>query len=655
MGNRTFLYTSDRLPDPAGGNDEPSLCEAVAEGNNFLPPLWLVLLSAAQPGPAQDFQQIFLPSVVGGIYSPRALGEERLFRLLECVAGHPRLDDVDQFRRKTAALRAYLATLTGLAYSADLNEWFLLCEPCDEGVDPMDNFIAECAKRWEQAEVAMASRDYGALEQLFEFDARDAANSLGFRCWSHAYFDGDQRDKVSETFEAFCLAHPNMGDAGMASGETWLGHGLFRFEQDGMVGLYRENAPGEPLLPAIYDAIYAFQEDMAVAPLVLNGLWGLYDSSGNVVLEPAIDELFEFSERMAVAQIGALYGYVDSRGRWLVAPCYDDAADFCAGMALVERNGLTGYINLLGAEAIAPQFFDGSDSFTVSGCAKVQAGSGFGVVDRRGVLVIAPVYTDIEWLEDLQAWLASTAGGVNDVYFADGKKWFTGTFDEIDCLVDQGDALMKRGRLYGSVQRNGQPGLPFIYGNIALIQAAQEGLAGGAPLIYEVTSGGKPALCGACAANGDVLVPLQFDSVDPMTFVPYEAGGSKDFAPQAARHLLLQAPGGGGTGAWSLALARQVLDCKYDAVYGCRVGAQIFFLALQRRRGWTIATEDGTLLTARPYSWFSDARLTGSADYHPFLIGAELVSLWSEGKAIDGWCDNQPRRLHSDGREHGAN
>jgi len=115
--------------------------------------------------------------------------------------------------------------------------------------------------------------------------------------------------------------------------------------------------------------------------------------------------------------------------------------------------------------------------------------------------------------------------------------------------------------------------------------------------------------------------------------------------------LLLQAPGGGGTGAWSLALARQVLDCKYDAVYACRVGEKTFLLALQRRRGWTIAAEDGTLLTARPYSWFHDATLNGSEDYHPFLIGADLVSLWSEGKAIDGWCDNQPRRLYSDGRE----
>jgi len=648
MGNRTFLYTADSLPDPASGNDEPSLCEAVAEGNNFLPPLWLVLFSAAQPGPAQDFQQVFLPSFAGGIYAPRALGEERLFRLLACVASHPRLDDADQFRRKTDALRAYLATLTGVAYTADLNEWFHLCAPGDDDVDPMDNFIAECAARWERAEVAIAGRDYGALELLFAFDARDAANSLGFRCWSHAYFDGYQRETVNETFAAFCLAPPDRDDAGNENGATWLGHGLVGVEHDGKVGLRRENAGDELLLPAIYDDIYPFEEGMAVAPLVLNGLWGLYDASGKVVLAPTIDELFEFSEFMAVARIGALFGYVDSRGRWVVTPRYDDVADFSCGMALVERDGLTGYINLLGAEAIAPQFLDGSDSFTVSGCAKVQAASGFGVVDRNGVLVIAPAYRAIDWLEDLQAWSASAAGDAKDVYFGDGKKWFTGTFDAIDCLVDQGDALIARGGLYGSVQRNGQPGLPIIYSNIALIQ--EESLADATPRLYEVASAAKPTRCGACAANGDVLVPLQFASVDPMACVPYEDGESAHGVLQPARHLLLQAPGAGGTGAWSLALGRQVLDCQYDAVYACRVGEKTFLLALQQQRGWTIATETGMLLTARPYSWFHDASLTGSDDYHPFLIGAALVSLWSEGKAIAGWCDNRPRRLYRDGR-----
>lgn len=651
MGNRTFLYTADRLPDPANGNDEPSLCESVAEGNNCLPPLWLALLSAAQPGPAQDFQQIFLPSVAGGIYAPRDLGEDRLFRLLECIASHPRLDDAGQFRLKTNALKAYLATLDGTVYSADLNEWFYLTEPFDDSVDPMDTFVARCATRWERAEVAMASRDYGALEELFEFDARDAANGLGFRCWNHDYFSGHKRDKASETFEAFCLAAPDSDDTASDGGDTWLGHGLFSVEQGGKVGLRRESAEGDLLLPAIYDDICAFEDGMAVAPLVLNELWGLYDSSGKVVLEPSIEEIFAFNEGVAVARIGALFGFVDRRGHWLVMPRYDDVADFSCGMALVERDGLNGYVNLLGAEAIAPQFLDGSDSFTESGCAKVETGTGFGVVDRQGNLVIAPHYRDIDWLDDLQAWSASTAGDDKDVYFANGKKWFTGAFDAIDCVIDQGDALIERGQLWGSVQRNGQPGLPCIYSNIAVVLEAQDGLAGATPLIYEVTSGGTPERCGACAANGKVLVPIQFASVDPITFVPYEEGESGNFVPHPAHPLLLEAPGTGGTGVWSLALARQVLDCKYDAVYACRVGEQIFLLALDQRHGWTIALDDGTLLTARPYRWLRDASLTGSDDYHPFLIGADLVSMWSEGKPIAGWYGNQPRRLYSDGRE----
>jgi TPR repeat protein len=627
MGNRTFLYTTDKLPQ--AGTDEPILCDAVAEANNFLPPLWLALFSAAQPGPAQDCQQIFLPSVSGGIYAPRALAERRMFMLLECLAGHPGLDDRAMFERKTHALRAYCATLDGLAYSADLNEWFHLSH-IPAGEDPVDQFIGECAYRWERAERAIAGRDYRALEELFEFDPDNAADTLGFRCWSHAYFDGYQRAHPEQTFEQFCLENDQAD-----SDDWWVGHGMVGFEVDGKCGLRAQDG-GAVILAPIYDSVGQFDEEIAVAALELDGLWGLYDVHGRVVLEPVLDELFEFEESVAVANQGGKFGYLDSRGRWLVQPRYDDGDAFSFGMALVKRDGLTGYINKLGAEVIAPQFLDGCDGFTEGGCAIVRTARGFGLIDRTGAIVVAPGYRAVEYLEHLQAWSAHS-GGAHDVFYANGAPWFSSNFDGIDCLVAGGDALMKSGRAYGSVQRNGRPGIPFKYSNIALILAS-------GPLLYEVTSGGKKELCGACLADGELVVPLQFASVDPMAFVPYE-----EHAPQPATHLLLQ--GAGRIGAWSLALQRQVLDCVYDDVWAFRVGDAVFLLAFKERRGWTVADDTGKVLNERPYCWLRDASITGSADYHAYWLGGDFVDIWSKGEAVRGACDGVAIRLHQDGRE----
>ena len=646
MGNRSFLYTADRMP---GNDGDPELCEAVAEGNNFLPPLWRVLLSAAQPGKAQDFQQIFLPSIAGGIYAPRGLAEARLFRFLDCIAEHPMLRERDSFRCQVDALRAWFATLTGVAYTADLNEWFHLSG--DGGDDPMDAFIKDCAARWERAEAAIADADHGQLERLFAFKGRDAADRLGFRCWQHAYFDGHGREEANETFEQFCLANPDEDgeEDDEDSGDHWLGHELYSFEENGKFGLRSEDASAPALLPAVYDAIDAFESDEAVATLMRDGLIGLYDSTGKILLEPMLAELHAFQENMAPARVGKLFGYLDDQARWLLTPRYDEADGFCAGMARIVRAGLHGYINHAGVEVIAPQFLDGSDSFIEQGYALVATACGFGVIDRTGSFVIKPIYPGLTWLEELEAWMGTHASGVNDLFYADGTAWFSATFDDIDCLVQGGDALLARGEAYGSIQRNGQPGLPIIYSDIALVVEAETGVEGGAPVIYQVTENNGQQRCGASAGHGELLVPIQFTSIDPITFVPYEDPAAAHWVPRPTLHL--QVESAGGTGVWSLALKRQILDCKFDAVYGVRIGEDVYFVALSARRGWSIVSADGTAVTPTPYSWFSDSSLTGSEEHHAFWLGGELVSMWTQGRAISGSRGGQAWRLHKNGRE----
>ncbi len=640
MGNRTFLYTADALPTPGG--DQPALCESVAEGNNCLPPLWLALFSAAQPGPAQDFQQIFLPSLAGGIYAPRALGEQRMFALLDFIATHPLLPDPASLRRKTDALRSYLATLSGEVYSADLNEWFHMGQTCDLGEDPMDKFIGECGDRWADTERAIERADYVALEKLYAFKPREAADMLGFRCWSHAYFDGWEREDATDTFDEFCLTDDTDDDDPEGQGR-WVGHDMHRFREGDKFGLRRSDEERTLLLPPIYDSIDEFADGMRVATLVLDDVWGLYDANGKVVLEPVIDEMYDFEDDVALAKVGDLFGYIDGNGAWLVEPRYDEAFDFSEGMALVVRNGLSGYIDRSGAEVIAPRYLEGCDSFVAGGYAQVETARGYGVIDRSGRFVIAAGYADIVWLEDLEAWSATNAAGDSEVFLGDGTPWFSGTFDEIDCVEERGDALVNRGGLHGTRRRDGEPGIPIAYRCIVPV------LVDGATRIYEVTGADDHELCGACLVNGELLIPLQFSSIDPLVIVPYQDTSAAGWVGHPARHLVVTDDL--GRGVWSLDAARQVLACQYDDVYGCRIGAALYFLGFNQGRGWTLADVSGNLLNQQPYTWLGDRWKTGSEDYHAMWIGGDLVKTWGEGEPINGWCDNGARRLYPDGRE----
>jgi hypothetical protein len=72
-----------------------------------------------------------------------------------------------------------------------------------------------------------------------------------------------------------------------------------------------------------------------------NGLMGLKDGDGNVIIPALYDEVFVFNEDESVALVrrGNKYGYVDRRGNPVTELKYDDAYDTINGYAMVEMNG----------------------------------------------------------------------------------------------------------------------------------------------------------------------------------------------------------------------------------------------------------------------------------------------------------------------------
>lgn len=90
----------------------------------------------------------------------------------------------------------------------------------------------------------------------------------------------------------------------------WIEYGLGYWNED----LYKN--PSEP-----------FEE---------NGLWGLKDNKGNIVVSPAYGEIFAFNdEGIAVAQKNEKFGYLRNDGKVAVECMYDDAFD---AISIGEKN-----------------------------------------------------------------------------------------------------------------------------------------------------------------------------------------------------------------------------------------------------------------------------------------------------------------------------
>lgn len=189
-------------------------------------------------------------------------------------------------------------------------------------------------------------------------------------------------------------------------------HGtLYIIKQEGKYG-YGDNN-GNIVIQPLYLQAKEFAE--GVAPVkIQEGVWGMINTKGDVVATlKNIDEVYEFSEGLAVVRKGAKYGYIDKKQ--LVVPIkFDNAESFSEGLAVVAiREGSTfleklhnakyGYIDKTGNQVIDCQFR--SAGKFKEGIAPVSSEATdflWGYIDKAGQYVIeAKYFTAREFSEGL--------------------------------------------------------------------------------------------------------------------------------------------------------------------------------------------------------------------------------------------------------------
>jgi len=100
-----------------------------------------------------------------------------------------------------------------------------------------------------------------------------------------------------------------------------------------------------------YDAIGCFHDGRA--KVYRDGMEGMIDLDGNIIVEVKYDRIFRFHNGRARVQINGVYGIIDLDGNEIVPAKYDSIGRFRKGRARVTLNGYTGLIDYDGNEIIA--------------------------------------------------------------------------------------------------------------------------------------------------------------------------------------------------------------------------------------------------------------------------------------------------------------
>jgi len=117
------------------------------------------------------------------------------------------------------------------------------------------------------------------------------------------------------------------------------------------------NEEGKMVISPAFEEVYDFSEGLAA---VCAGddcnfgrqgkerKWGYVDKTGTIVIPLQFDSTSLFKEGLAAVSIGGKYGYIDTSGKFAINPQFDLANDFKNGIASVGVKANSDYVNKFG-------------------------------------------------------------------------------------------------------------------------------------------------------------------------------------------------------------------------------------------------------------------------------------------------------------------
>jgi len=139
-----------------------------------------------------------------------------------------------------------------------------------------------------------------------------------------------------------------------------------------------------------------FEEEADVDIFEENGLLGLKDKDGSILLQPQFDVFANFGpEGVAVVAKDGKFGYVNKSGVVTIPLEWEDASDFEYGCssAIVKRAGRFGLINASGGLVADPRY-DQLEAIDYSGYFAAEQDGKWGVLDSSGSVIVPITYDE---------------------------------------------------------------------------------------------------------------------------------------------------------------------------------------------------------------------------------------------------------------------
>lgn len=148
---------------------------------------------------------------------------------------------------------------------------------------------------------------------------------------------------------------------------------------------------GKEIVPVIYDDVWDFSDEIAVVKK--DNKFGAVDNTGKVIIPVTYDDInVKAFEGFIGVKSNGLWGYVDYANRVVIPATYSIASNFSEGIVTVAKNGLWGAIDKTGSIVI-PFKYNNLWNFS-EGLVRVRVENGgkWGFLDKSGNMVIEPTY-----------------------------------------------------------------------------------------------------------------------------------------------------------------------------------------------------------------------------------------------------------------------
>lgn len=593
MGNRSYLY----LASPTGANED---FDQLAEANNHLPVIWKILLADGSTSTAITHQRVFDDAGSANICAPVPAALERLRKLAGFLRVDPRSHEFPAIGRYFDGCLCFLDQHIANwrekwgetpVFSADLDQLSWLNEA--DAPAFIAERIAEFSAKWRAVNALIANADHAGLDEQLEF-TECHTRFADWYAWSMIFgFSGFAAEYFARAEEApIDLAYPDYDPLDDPQGDTYLADGCYRYRKDGKWGVVAEAADGsrkivleaqwERLLPLVDDEERTDRELVVIVEAGKKGLAAYRGAlAGQRLRHPELQEIWAFSDGLALAQQGKRFGYLDRAGQWLIAPTWDAAWGFANGLAIVRAKGKLGYVDVQGRIAIAPAFdeaFDFDDQVAL-----VQVNGCSGLIGRDGQWVLKPEFDNIEWDAGLLGWRLQK-DGQQGLAHRDGSRWLAPEWDEIAALKPSPLLRLRRGARYG-----------------------------------------------AADGEGKLVVPLEFSTLHAPDPDPRPANVNREILLLASQ----SASRASNLGLWQVQAAAWLIADDYAAIEVIRLNAgEQFGFAVSRRQGKRLCVgvfdQAGGEIVPPAYAWIGEAPTRGRRP----PVGDSIYEAWASGKPV---------------------